>query len=311
MDLKTAINFKALGTVWWIDLPVIDFDYDTLENEILAKVTDFESKYSRFKDTSLLYRLNKNKVFKNAEPEFVDLINYGLEMYKQTDGLFNMSVAAQLERDGYGAVTTPHAVISDDLTRDVNVRLSGNVTSDSLPHQSALQGTKSPPVALANSSDSGNPKLLPVIKLSPSTTLDFGGFGKGWLVDEVAKIVRSHGINNFIVNGGGDILVGDEVQEIAIEHPTKPGYAIKKIKLKNQSLASSSSLKRTWKDKTGQTKTHIINPTGNDINNLLSVHVIADTALLADTLATVFLITDQKTRQNLSQKFHVEHLEIT
>ncbi len=268
--LNPHISFDALGTRWWIDLPNEDQE---LKNKIIHKVTDFESKYSRFKDTSQLYKLNKAKKFHNPSPEFVALLNYGLKMYKETDGLFNMSVGAQLESDGYGKITTKGAAISRDLINDVK-----------------FSSQK--------------------VELSPKTTLDFGGFGKGWLVDEIGKIIKKHGIKDFIINGGGDILVGDELQEILIEHPLKPGYSIEKVTLKNQSLASSSALKRTWKNKDNVLKTHIISPDGQVESDIVSMHLIASSALLADTLATVFSITDEITRQKLSNKFSVKFLSI-
>ena len=269
--LKTTIEFDALGTRWWIDLPS---ENDKLKEKILDKVNDFQAKYSRFNEKSELYKLNKNKVYENPSSEFLDLINYGLEMYKKTDGLFNISVGAKLESEGYGKVTTKGAVISKNLINDV-----------------IISSQK--------------------IEISDKTTLDFGGFGKGWLIDDLGKIINNHGINSFLINGGGDILVGEESQEIIIEHPLKPGYSIKSIILKNQSLASSSALKRTWKNYAQETKSHIINPFGEVKSDILSMHVIANTALLADTLATVFLFADEASQQKLSKKFNLRFFGVT
>lgn len=263
--LQTVLDFKALGTRWFIDLPTKNAN---LQQKILAKVSDFESKYSRFKNTSDLYKLNKTKVFNNPSREFINLVEYGLKMYTQTGGLFNMSVGARLEQDGYGQVTTVGAVISDDLVRDVLIKKDH-------------------------------------IKLSDNTILDFGGFGKGWLVDELGQIIRSHGVSSFIINGGGDILVGDEPQEIVIEHPTKPDQVIKKVVLTRQALASSSALKRSWKDQNGVIKNHIINPLTDHKSNILSIHVMSQTCLLADTLATVLLIASSAQKQTLIQKFPI------
>lgn len=268
--LKTYITFDALGTRWWIDLPSEDID---LKNKIINRVNDFESKYSRFKTTSELYKLNKNKVYENSDQEFIKLLNYALKMYETTDGLFNISVGGQLESDGYGRVTKKGAKISNNLLDDVTI----------------------------------NDKQL---NISKATTLDFGGFGKGWLIDELGKIIKQHGVRDYIINGGGDILVGDKSQEILIEHPLKPGFSIQKVVLKNQSLASSSSLKRTWKDKNNTLRSHIINPNGNAVSDVLSMHVIADSALVADTLATVFLITDEPNRRKLSKQFQAKYIFI-
>jgi thiamine biosynthesis lipoprotein len=259
-----------LGTRWWIDILNEDTE---LKNKIIDRVNDFESKYSRFKITSELYKLNKNKIYENPDQEFIKLLNYALKMYETTDGLFNISVGGQLESDGYGRVTKKGAIISDDLLKDLMVNDQQ-------------------------------------IKLSSHTTLDFGGFGKGWLIDELGKIIKKHGIKDFIINGGGDILVGNDPQEILIEHPLKPGFSIQKIVLKNQSLASSSSLKRRWKSKDNQLKSHIINPVKQQDNDVLSMHVIADSALVADTLATVFLITNEIKRKKISNQFNVNYIFI-
>ena len=108
-----------------------------------------------------------------------------------------------------------------------------------------------------------------------------------------------------IVNGGGDIYVKGPAQTLLIEHPLEPGQAIGTVQVQGASLCSSSRQKRVWKDASGQQQSHI---PGN--SDLLSVHVKTDTALLADTLGTVFLLINHVQRQQMAAHFNAEFLEI-
>jgi len=254
-------SFKALGTQWWLESP------QPLANqaEILAVVRQFEDDYSRFNPSSLLSQLNDKHELLSPPPEMQAMLQYGLDMYSQTGGVFNMSVGAQLEKTGYGRVAPAGARVSENLLQDVQL------TSQK-------------------------------ITLAPHVRLDFGGFGKGWLVDKLAAMVDGP----VIVNGGGDIYVKGPRQSLLIEHPLTAGQAIGSVAVGDESLCSSSRQKRVWRDAKGQEQSHIPGR-----SNLLSVHVRAESALVADTLGTVFLLVERPKRLELAAQFNAEILEIT
>ena len=44
---------------------------------------------------------------------------------------------------------------------------------------------------------------------APHMRLDPGGIAKGYALDEAAKVLGTHGVNRFLVSGGGDMVAGE------------------------------------------------------------------------------------------------------
>ncbi len=267
-----TIVFQAIGTAWFIDLPD---KYLSLETEILNVVHKFEADYSRFKPSSYVSQLNTTGVVTKPNQEFVDMLDFANDTYFKSGGLFNISVGGQLENNGYGQVPSRPNKIYSNYTKYLTIQ----------------------------------PDSVTISK--PDMHIDFGGFGKGWLIDKLANKLNEAGVPKYIINGGGDIYShGSQQSVIYIEDPTKPDYYIGKVNIKNQSLASSSNIKRTWQVN-GNEYSHIVDPTGKNSHDIASVHVIAKTSLLADTVATILYIANSFKRPDIAKIFDVEYLIVT
>lgn len=240
-----------------------------LQNQILLAVDTFENNYTRFKDTSLLSELSRKSYLKNANDELIEMLKYALKTYKLSSGIFNISVGAVLSQQGYGLV-------------DQNSKFVNN-----LADQIIIDGKN--------------------IQLKTKMHLDFGGFGKGWLIDKIAKLITSSSPQDFVINGGGDILVSQKTDnvELYIEDPYNSGFFLGTVSLQNGALASSSNLKRQWTYR-GKTHAHIV-PTQSAENDLIgSIHVLGSTALQADSLATILFLATSIKRIKLAKDFNVE-----
>lgn len=74
-----------------------------------------------------------------------------------------------------------------------------------------------------------------VVQLPKNTVIDLGGLGKGWMIDHIAGIMREHGHEYFLVNGGGDLYVNaSQPVEFALEHPTEDGMGIGSTRIKSR-----------------------------------------------------------------------------
>ncbi len=240
--------------------------------KIEKRIYDFERDYSRFLPGSYIGRLNDKKNVLNPPKELLDMLAYQRAMFEVTDGVFNVTVGSVLEKNGYGLAGT-------------SGKLQQVITN-------AITITEN------------------TIVLQEDTRLDLGGFGKGWLIDQIAVLLRSEGITSYVINGGGDILVGDQSKDLFIEHPLDASMHVGGVSVQNGALASSSRLKRQWEVK-DKHYTHIVDTASvNREQSLLSVHVRTETALLADTLATVFLIVSHEKRIELAKLFNVAFLEL-
>ena len=277
---KTSVatyEFEAIGTPWWLErLDGNEFDEPT-KRALRAYADEFDRRYSRFRDDSLIAELAENGVVRRIPTELFRMLNFASALYNDTDGVFTPLVGGALQRLGYGK----------------------------------LQGTISAGTNLS-SKDSGLAWNKRSVRVNKGVVLDFGGFGKGWLIDEYAKILRRHKVKEFIINGGGDLYVqASEPISFALEHPYNPTLKIGDIRIQKGALAASSTVKRAW-DHNGQRQHHIIDPaTGKSSDSdVVASFVCAHTALVADSLATVLIIRPEL-RTKLETLYNVETALIT
>jgi thiamine biosynthesis lipoprotein len=265
-------EFEALGTHWWIES--LDKPITPKQKQVVAnEVGRFSSQYSRFDNKSLITQLNNKGFINNPPDEMVKMFKFAKRIHQETDGIFNIFVGGILESLGYGTK-------SSGL---INIQNIWGKVEISKKH----------------------------IKIPDDTRVDFGGFGKGWLIDNLASLIQANGIKNFIINGGGDIYVKSlSAIEFALENPTDPSKSLGTTMISVGALAASSTLKRSW-DNNGQTIHHIIDPrkgTSADSSTIAS-YVKADSALIADVAATCLIISPQL-KDKFEQKFKTESIVI-
>jgi thiamine biosynthesis lipoprotein len=131
---------------------------------------------------------------------------------------------------------------------------------------------------------------FPYLTVKQPVLLDFGAAGKGYLTDIVGTIIEWHGVRNYYIDAGGDILystVSGQPVDIALEHPTDPESAIGIAHLLGGSLCGSSGSRRSW----GKYH-HTIDPRSLESpTTLAAVWVTADSGLVADGLTTALYFT--------------------
>ena len=124
--------------------------------------------------------------------------------------------------------------------------------------------------------------------------LDFGAAGKGYLVDIIVELLVAEGMLSFCVNAGGDLVYqtnGVDSVSVGLEHPSDHSLAVGVAKIYNQSICGSSGSRRKWAE-----YHHIIDPhTLESPQHVLATWVVADTALVADGLATALYFVDAET----------------
>ena len=138
-----------------------------------------------------------------------------------------------------------------------------------------------------------------VCKDLPGIKLDFSAVAKGYAVDVVASYLQDKGIENLLVEIGGELICKGTKNEskpwrTAIEDPEVGEYERKIlsiVRLKDRAVATSGNY-RNYYVRDGRKYVHTINPaTGYPIvHNLLSASVFADNCMLADAYATAFMV---------------------
>ncbi|MEZ0608772.1 FAD:protein FMN transferase [Fibrella sp. WM1] len=146
--------------------------------------------------------------------------------------------------------------------------------------------------------------------------LDLGGIGQGFAIDEAQKVLHQHGIRSFLLDIGGDILVGDAP-------PNRPGQpegwrigiqrgrpnsgnvaeADSVILLKNAAITTSGDTERHL-DINGKRYSHIMNPrSGLGLRRFVQATVMAPTGTYADALTKVFSVARPGARKRLQKRF--------
>lgn len=129
---------------------------------------------------------------------------------------------------------------------------------------------------------------------------DFNAVAQGYSVDLVGELLASKGIQNYLVDIGGEVLaVGEKPGQgpwlVGIEKPSEDEFSERKLEtsleLKNKAMATSGSYRKFYEDN-GIRYSHTIDPeTGFPVTHtLLSVSVVADDAGTADAWATAFMV---------------------
>ncbi|WP_428160575.1 FAD:protein FMN transferase [Desulfobacter sp.] len=138
-------------------------------------------------------------------------------------------------------------------------------------------------------------------KTMPGITLDLGSIAKGYGVDEIARLIREGGVENYLVEIGGELAGAGENKHrkawiVGIANPEKGilnSGLYKEVRLDNKAIATSGNY-RNYFEKNGHIYSHIISPkTGYPVENaVVSASVISDTCTRADGLATALMVMD-------------------
>ena len=122
--------------------------------------------------------------------------------------------------------------------------------------------------------------------------LDFGGIAKGYAADEALAVLNSYGITSAMIDGGGDLVVGDpppgkDSWRIGIAAWDDPDRTVEQsVSLCNGAIATSGDAYQ-FVEIDGVRYSHLVDPrTGLGITPSRTVTVIAANGLRADAIAS-------------------------
>lgn len=127
--------------------------------------------------------------------------------------------------------------------------------------------------------------------------LGFGGFAKGFAVDNAIRALQSQGIQNALVNIGGDLRAigrhGKRPWVIGVRHPRQDGMLATIAIEGDESIFTSGDYERFFEYQ-GQRYPHILDPrTGRPADRAISVTVLHDNAAIADAAATALFVAGE------------------
>lgn len=147
--------------------------------------------------------------------------------------------------------------------------------------------------------------------------IDVGGIGKGYAVDKGMEALKSMGIQNAVINAGGDLKAigareSDKPWRIGVQHPRAPSEILGVMEVNDIAIATSGDYQKYF-EKNGRRYHHILDPeTGCPANGIQSVTITAKDVMDADAIATtVFVIGPEDGMKFIENTKDVEGLIIT
>ncbi|MFO1476765.1 MAG: FAD:protein FMN transferase [Verrucomicrobiota bacterium] len=277
------LAFQAMGTRCRVLLGAARAAADPCLAAVLDAVADFESKYSRFLDDSLVSRINAAAGGDWVEVDADTDRLFGLcsELFFFTRGSFDPTALPLIRLWNWKA--RPAAIPSEADLRAARERVGWNKVQRR-------------PGAIR----------LP----QPGMCIDLGGIGKEYAVDLVMSLVAAHGIENVLVDFGQDIRVhgrppGRPAWHVGLENPRQPGSCWGSVGVLDHAVASSGDYLRHFVFE-GRRYGHILDPrTGYPVSNgCLAVSVVAPTCTIAGILTTTAFILGPQEGFHLINGYH-------
>lgn len=263
--MSTIFTFEAIGTKWNINISDdIGDKKDKLFSEIKSRIGFFDKNYSRFRADSLVTKMSQKAGDYKLPEDALGMLTLYKELYSLTGGLVTPLIGQVLSDTGY----------------DAEYSLKPKIE-----------------VKKAKSWEESIEYKHPILTIKKPSLLDFGAFGKGYLIDFVSKIIEDFGAKNYVVEAGGDMVYKNEsgkTLRVGLENPEDFKQVVGVAEIKNQSICGSAGNRRVW----GKYH-HIINPkTVESPKHILGLWVVADSTLLADAMSTALFFVEPKVLQD-------------
>ena len=256
---------------------------EDLLQEIMRELNAVDASLSMFNPNSCISKVNKGET-DEADSLLACVFQLAQAISKVTDGAFDVTVAPLVNAWGFGFKNDvlPDSAIIDSLMSFVGwekVRI----------------------------------QEMHIQKDDPRIIMDFSAIAKGYGADQVAKLMKQKGIENYMIEIGGEIVCGGKNQnnenwKIGInkptDDPTSTNQELDKILNLTDCAMATSGNYRNFYVKDGKRIAHTIDPkSGYPVqHSVLSSTVLAPSCAMADGFATSFMVMGlEKAKQILDQ----------
>ena len=236
------------------------------------RVKELDQVFSDYKPDSEVMRLCEHAGQEEpvkVSPELFELLKRSLKVSSQTDGAFDVTIGplVQLWRQSRKRKTLP--------------------TPDEIQAAKELVGWK-----LVILDDD----RLTVKLTRPGMRLDFGGIAKGFIAQEISRVLRERGFDQSLVAVAGDIVAGNPPPgstgwKVGVAPLDRPNDAVSRLLSLRNCAVSTSGDAFQFVEIAGVRYAHIVDPqTGLGLTYRSSVTVVSSEGATADALATAICL---------------------
>ena len=243
-----------------------------LDKEIRAELQRVDDALSMFNKQSVLSKFNRNEKYDVSNARFNDVVRLSLQLSRETDGAFDITVAPLVNEWGFG-----------------------------FKHRERINASKIDSLRAFVGYDKLFYEGDRLNKRDSRVTIDCGAVAKGYGVDCVARLLSSKGCTNYMVEIGGEVVVKGKNAKgkkwtIGINKPvddsTKNVSEVQSILHVSDCGIATSGNYRNFYYVDGRKVSHTIDPkTGQPVqHSLLSATVLTPSCAKSDALATSFMV---------------------
>ena len=267
---------NVMGTTFTVKLiePAISVDRSELGRNISDRLEEIEQRFSTYRPSSELSLVNEAQTtdWIPVSLELCDVVASALAVSRRTNGAFDITVGPLVMLWGFGPGSERTAPPGDELIAVARSAV-GYEKVDTDCSQPAVQKTVS------------------------GVQVDLSAFVKGYAVDEVAWLLDERGVENYLVEIGGELRVAGhnslaEPWAIAVEKPATGSRSVQSVVHISDSGMATSGDYRNFFEYDGIRYSHTIDPaTGRPVtHDAAAVTVIGTNSAEADALATALLV---------------------
>ncbi len=264
------VSFQGAAQGTYYTVKYYDAEGRNLEVEVDSILKAFDQSLSLWVPNSTISKVNRNEAVK-LDPFFIDNFNLAQKVAAETDGAFDCTLGPLIEAWGFG------------------FRQKMKLTQEMVDSIKIFTGH-----------DKARIENGYLIKADERMEINFNAIAQGYSVDLLGVFLSSKGIDNFIIDVGGEILTKGLKPEqkkwvVGIQKPTDTSdgeiEAQVTVELTDMAFVTSGSYRKYYEEN-GKRFSHMIDPkTGYPVtHSLLSVTVLAKTCAEADAYATAFMV---------------------
>lgn len=266
--MKSDYRFEE--GIAWNTLYHITYDSPSDLSDSISRIfVEIDASLSPFNPESTVSKINDNRT-ESVDNMFREVYHASSHINRESGGLFDPTLAPLIRAWGFGQ---GHEVNADTLKIDSLLNIVGI-------SKTTIQGTR-------------------IIKENSSTEFNFSALAKGYGVDCIADMLERNGVNNYLVEVGGEIRASGvnpkgNKWSIGIDRPLEngqPGDAVTTLYVNEAAVATSGNY-RNFHDRGGKRFGHTISPeTGRPVQtDVISATVVAPSCMEADALATCCMV---------------------
>lgn len=254
------------GIVWSTTFHIVYQSDRDFSDSITATLKEIEESLSVFKKGSLTDLVNQSQQHE-IDSHFLNVYKESVRVNRYSGGLFDPTISPLINAWGFGK---GHQASADTLRLDSLLRICGIA-------RTRLEG-------------------MTIYKEDPLIQFNFSAVAKGYGADCVGRMLKRNGVENYLVEIGGEIKTSGrnrqgEYWHISIDYPSEDGNpshnSIWMLNLSGHGLATSGNYRNVHVGKSGR-YSHTISPlNGRPLqSDVISASVAAPTCMEADAAAT-------------------------